>query len=333
MIADNAGPGSTVGGDKNYDTADFVAGCRERGCTPHVSQNNTHRRSAIDGRTTRHPGYRISAVKRKRIEEPFGWMKNVILESERARLAHSNMMLEREPDNKLMNVQAALASIAHEVRQPLAAIEINSHAALRWLGRTPPDYDEVRAALNRITGNSQRTSEVFEAFRTLFGKAGQARQAIDVNEIVRDVLQSFHGELKSHGVTTHTELTSGLPLADGNSVQLREVVSNLVSDAIEAMIATTNLSPVLAVKTELRGRDAIVVSVRDSGPGIDPERLDSIFGAFVTTKAHGTGLGLAICRMIIQNHGGQLSASSDGKSGALFQFVLPIDGKGTGPAN
>ena len=77
MIEDNAGPGSTVGGDKNYDTADFVAGCRERGCTPHVSQNNTHRRSAIDGRTTRHPGYRMSVVKRKRIEEPFGWIKTI----------------------------------------------------------------------------------------------------------------------------------------------------------------------------------------------------------------------------------------------------------------
>jgi hypothetical protein len=77
LIEDNAGPGSTVGGDKNYDTADFVAGCRERGCTPHVSQNNTHRRSAIDGRATRRLGYRFSVVKRKRIEDPFGWIKTV----------------------------------------------------------------------------------------------------------------------------------------------------------------------------------------------------------------------------------------------------------------
>jgi C4-dicarboxylate-specific signal transduction histidine kinase len=184
-----------------------------------------------------------------------------------------------------------------------------------------------------MASNSQRTSEVFEALRALFGKAGQARQPIDVNEIILGVLQSFDGDLKSHGVTARTYLASGLPPANGHKGQLREVVSNLVSNAIEAMTATSNRNRVLAMKTELRDSDAIVVSGQDSGSGIDPERLDGIFGVFVSTKEHGSGLGLAICRMIIEQHGGQLSASSDGKSGALFQFVLPIDGKGTGPAN
>jgi signal transduction histidine kinase len=250
-----------------------------------------------------------------------------------AGLALANSRLERERDNKLMNLQVALASIAHEVRQPLAAIAINSHAARRWLGRTPPEYEEVRTALDRIASNSQRTSEVFEALRALFGKAGQARQPIDVNEIVLGVLQSFDRDLKSHGVTARTDLASGLPPANGHKGQLWEVVSNLVSNVIEAMTATSNRSPVLAVKTDLRDGDAIVVSVKDSGPGIDPERLDGIFGVFVSTKEHGSGLGLAICRMIIEQHGGQLSATSDGKSGALFQFVLPIDGKGTGPCH
>jgi signal transduction histidine kinase len=215
------------------------------------------------------------------------------------RLAQANRMLERERDNKLMNVQVALASIAHEVRQPLAAIEINSHAARRWLGRTPPEYDEVGAALDRIVSNSQRTSEVFDAFRVLFGKAGQARQPIDMNEIVLGILQSFDEELKNNGVMARTDLTSKLPLISGHKGQLHEVVSNLVSNAIEAMIATSKRDRVLAVKTELRGGNAIVVSVQDSGPGIEPERLDSIFGVFVTTKEHGTGLGLAICRMIV----------------------------------
>jgi signal transduction histidine kinase len=250
-----------------------------------------------------------------------------------AGLALANRRLERERDNKLMNLQVALASIAHEVRQPLAAIELNSNAARRWLGRTPPEYDEVRAALDRIASNNQRTSEVFEALRVLFGKAGQARQPIDMNEIVVGVLQSFDGELRNHGVTARTYLASGLPPANGHKGQLREVVSNLVSNAIEAMTATSNRSRVLAVKTDLRDGDAIVVSVQDSGPGIDPERLDGIFGVFVSTKEHGSGLGLAISRMIIEQHGGQLSALSDGKSGALFQFVLPIESKATGLAN
>jgi len=239
-----------------------------------------------------------------------------------ARLARANMMLERERDNKLMSAQAITGAIAHEVRQPLASIVSNASAALRWLERTPPDHGELRAALNRIQGESHRTSEVFDAIRALFRKSDQGRQRIDVNEIIGEVLQSLLGELKSHGVETRSELT-GLALVDGNRGQLREVVFNLVDNALEAMSTTTDQSRVLRVTTELRGRDAIAVTVADSGPGIAPQKLDSIFTAFLTTKSHGMGLGLAICRMIVEQHGGQLTASSDGKSGALFQFVLP----------
>jgi signal transduction histidine kinase len=239
-----------------------------------------------------------------------------------ARLARANMMLERERDNKLMSAQALTGAIAHEVRQPLASIVSNASAALRWLERTPPDHDELRAALNRIQGESHRTSEVFDAIRALFRKGDQGRQRIDVNEIIGEVLQSLLGELKSHGVETRSEL-AGLPLVDGNRGQLREVIFNLVDNALEAMGTTTDQGRVLRVTTELRGRDAIAVTVADSGPGIAPQKLDSIFTAFLTTKSHGMGLGLAICRMIVEQHGGQLTAASDGKSGALFQFVLP----------
>jgi signal transduction histidine kinase len=129
-------------------------------------------------------------------------------------------------------------------------------------------------------------------------------------------------ELKDHKVETHSELTE-LPPVDGHRGQLREVIFNLVRNAIEAMDTTTDRSRVLRVTTELRDRDAIAVAVEDSGPGIDPQRLESIFTAFLTTKSYGMGLGLAICRMIAQQHGGRLTASSDGKSGTRFQFILP----------
>jgi signal transduction histidine kinase len=241
-----------------------------------------------------------------------------------ARLVRSNMLLERERDNKLMNLEAITASIAHEVNQPLAAIVTNGRAALRWLERTPPDHDEVRAALNRTIGDAHRASEVFDGIRALFRKDDRGRERIDVNEIIREVLQSLRGELKDHGVESHPELAE-LPLFDGHRGQLQEVTINLVQNAIEAMDGTTDRSRVLRVRTELRGSDAIVVAVDDTGPGIDPKQLDDIFGAFVTSKSHGMGLGLAICRMIIEHHGGQLTASSDGKSGASFQFVLPIE--------
>jgi signal transduction histidine kinase len=241
-----------------------------------------------------------------------------------ARLVRSNMLLERERDNKLMNLEAIAASIAHEVNQPLAAIVMNGRAALRWLERTPPDHDEVRAALNRMIGDSLRASEVFDGIRALFRKDNQGRKRIDVNEIIREVLQSLRGALKDRDVESRLELTE-LPLVDGHRGQLREVAFNLVQNAIEAMDATTDRSRVLRVRTERRGRDAIAVIVEDTGPGIDPKQLDDIFGAFITSKSHGMGLGLAICRMIIEHHGGQLTASSDGKNGASLQFVMPIE--------
>jgi signal transduction histidine kinase len=141
--------------------------------------------------------------------------------------------------------------------------------------------------------------------------------------MILGVLNSFREELRDHRVATRPELAE-LPLVDGHRNQLQQVISNLVRNALEAMDTTTGRGRVLRVSTEVRGRDAIVVAVEDSGPGIDPKQLDGIFGAFFTTKAHGMGLGLAICRMIIERHGGQLTASSDGKSGALFRFILPI---------
>jgi PAS domain S-box-containing protein len=232
--------------------------------------------------------------------------------------------LERERENKLMNVDAITASIAHEVKQPLTAIATYASAALRFLERTPPAYDEVHAALDRVISDSHRASEVFDSIRALFRKTDQAREPIDVSQIILEAVQSLNGELRDHGVTTHTELMSELPLIEGQRNQLQQVIINLIQNAIEAMETTSDQSRELRVRTKLRDGDAIVVAVEDTGPGIDPRRLDGIFDAFVTTKADGMGLGLAICRTIIENHGGKISALSDGNTGTRFQFVLPI---------
>ena len=242
-----------------------------------------------------------------------------------ARLAHSNMMLERERDNKLMNVEAITVAIAHEVRQPLAAIVANGNAALRFLDKEPPDRDEVRAALHRIVNDGHRTSEVFDGIRSLFRKVDQGRDPVDINKLILGVLQSLQSEFKDRAVELRSELAADLPLIDGHPSQLQEVIYNLVRNATEAMDNVTDRNRVLQVSTGLRDHETIAVAVQDSGPGIDPKRLDEIFNAFFTTKSQGTGLGLAICRMIIEHHGGQLIASSDGKNGALFQFVLPIE--------
>ena len=239
-------------------------------------------------------------------------------------LREAIMTLERERENKLMNVEAIIASIAHEVRQPLTAITANAAAALRFFARTPPDFDEINAALSRVVSDSHRASEVLDGIRALFQKVGQAREAVDLNEITREALQLLQGELTDHGVTTRTEFASELPHVQGHRGQLQEIMINLCHNAIEAMATMTDQNRLLRIRTGRYGEKAIAVAVEDSGPGIDPKQLQGIFDAFVTTKAQGMGLGLAICRRIIESHGGQISALSDGKSGALFQFVLPI---------
>jgi len=142
--------------------------------------------------------------------------------------------------------------------------------------------------------------------------------------MVLSVTETLQEELNGHGVMTRHELMAELPLVNGHEAQLKEVVFNLINNAVEAMVSTTNQNRMLWLRTEVCGRDEVMVSVEDSGPGIDPKQLDKVFNAFVSTKAHGMGLGLAICRMIVEGHGGRLTASSHGKSGALCQFVLPV---------
>jgi signal transduction histidine kinase len=240
-----------------------------------------------------------------------------------ARLIRSNMMLERERDNKLTTVQAALASVAHEVKQPLTGIAANVGAALRFLQMTPPRYDRVQAALSQMSDACRHASDVLDGVRALFKKGDQEQQLIDVNEIVLDVLRSMDGQLKDHEVATRIELASELPPLHGHKGQLQEVLSNLLLNAVEAMGATVDRPRVLRVKTELGEDRTISVAIEDSGPGISDKNLANIFNAFVTTKRDGTGLGLAISQSIVERHGGRIAVSSDGKSGALFQLVLP----------
>ena len=230
--------------------------------------------------------------------------------------------LERERENKLMSVEAIIASIAHEVRQPLTAITTNAAAARRFFERTPRAVEEIRLALDRVISNTHRASEVFDGIRALFGKVGQGRQSIDLNAVTREALQSVREELREHGVVTETDLASGLPSIEAHKGQLQEVIINLVHNA---MNTTADRSKMLRIKTQLHNSDAIIVAVEDSGPGFDPHHLDDIFDAFFTTKTEGMGLGLAICRRIIESHGGHLTARSDGKTGSQFQFVLPVD--------
>jgi signal transduction histidine kinase len=242
-----------------------------------------------------------------------------------ARLARSNMMLQRERNNKLMNLAAMAASISHEVRQPLMAISMNGGAALQFLGRAAPDLGEIRSALNAIVADSHRANQVFNDISDVFRGGNQRREPVDMNEMTLEVLRILRGDIEEHRVAAHAELASGLPHLIGHRGQLQEVLVNLINNAIEAMDEIKDRPRTLLVKTERHGSDEVALTVEDSGPGIEPDRLAGIFDAFVTSKFLGTGLGLAICQIIVERHGGQISARSSEKAGgALFRCILPI---------
>ena len=231
--------------------------------------------------------------------------------------------LQRERNNKLMNLEAMVASISHEVRQPLASIASNGGAALRFLKHEPPNLDEARSALNSMVQGSHRASKVFDNIRALFGKADQGHEPIKLNSLALGVLHTLRDDLEDRGVTTRTSLRSELPPITGHEGQLQEVLINLVRNAIEAMDGVDEGQRVLQVRAEQHGDSAVALYVEDSGTGIDPKQLDNIFDAFITTKATGMGLGLAICRMIIERHAGQLSVSPAQPRGSIFRVLLP----------
>jgi signal transduction histidine kinase len=239
-------------------------------------------------------------------------------------LGRSVTELQRERNNKLMNLEAMAASISHEVRQPLGSIATHGSAALRFLEHMPPNVGEVRTALSWMISDSRRASQVFDNIRALFGKAQEGYEPVDVNELILGVLSTVQGDLDDHGIVARVAVPEDLAKIIGHKGQLEEVFINLVRNAIEAMQADKNDHRVLQVRSERHGNDKIIVAIEDSGPGIDPKHAENIFDAFVTTKSHGMGLGLALCRMIIARHSGELSALPAHPRGSIFRIALPI---------
>jgi signal transduction histidine kinase len=252
---------------------------------------------------------------------------NTMLKDERESLAHSNLMLQRERDNKLMSLYAVVASVSHEIKQPLTAIATNGIAARDFLKSAVPDLAEAQSALNDVINDSYRIGQILDNLHQLFGREKQENEPIDMNDLTLSSLQLLRRELADHGVVPVLNLAVELPLVMGQKTQLQEVLLNLFHNAIEAMTAIKPDRRAMKVQTALAVGRTMVIEIEDSGPGIDPKRLESIFDAFVTTKSYGTGLGLAICSAIVERHGGQLLASSDGKNGALFKVVLPVASK------
>jgi C4-dicarboxylate-specific signal transduction histidine kinase len=215
------------------------------------------------------------------------------------------------------------ASIAHEVNQPMASIVAYSQAALRFLGRATPDLDETRMALEGIVSEGRRAGEVVESIRAMFKNVDQEKASIDITRLVRDMLALMLSELQANRVSLQIELVGDLPNVIGNRVQLQQVILNLIRNAIEAMNSVTDRARVLRIRSELSEPDSVLVSVEDSGTGIDAKDTDRVFDSFFTTKPQGTGMGLSICRSIIEGHEGRLWASPGIDHGAVFNVLLP----------
>jgi C4-dicarboxylate-specific signal transduction histidine kinase len=224
---------------------------------------------------------------------------------------------------RVMTLGELTASIAHEVKQPLAAMVMDSALGARCLDGTPPDLDRVRQVLARINKNGNRAADVIDRIGALAKKSPIQMTQIDINEVVASVIALTRSEIAHNRIALRTELNQDLPPARGDRVQLQQVLLNLIMNAIEAMAAGETRD--LMVRSGTSGPQKVVVSVCDAGPGLEAQTVDRLFEPFFTTKPHGMGMGLAICRSIMEAHQGRLTVRANEPRGAIFEAEFPIE--------
>jgi len=215
------------------------------------------------------------------------------------------------------------ASLAHEVNQPIAAAVTDANTCLRWLNRDHPDLEEAREAASRVVKDVTRAAEIISRTRLLFKKVNPQWESVDLNEIIREMMNLMSGEAARYSISVRTELAAGLPQIMGDRVQLQQVLMNLIMNGIEAMKDVDGTRD-LTIQSQ-RGDGQVLISVSDTGVGLPPQQADKIFNSFFTTKPQGTGMGLRISRTIVESHGGRLWASDNSPRGASFSFTLPVN--------
>ena len=240
-----------------------------------------------------------------------------------ARLFRAVNAQRREREVRLMTGDAIAAAIIHEVKQPLSSIVVSAGGGLRWLDRATPELDRAKAALRRIVDDGLRAGTIIESIRAGFKKGGGQRVSLDINELFRDVLSLTHGDLERHRILVQIEVDQRAPRVSGDRIQLQQVLLNLITNAIHSM-AVKDGSRVLRMSCETDD-DGVIVSVADTGTGIDVEVAERMFEPLFTTKSDGMGMGLSICRSIIEGHDGRLWLASNKPEGACFQIKLPAD--------
>lgn len=251
---------------------------------------------------------------------------------------HTDVTERRRAQDAAMRAQSELAhamrvatlgeltaTLAHEVNQPLMAVVTNGEAGLRWLHREQPDLQEVDAAITRSVAEARRASEIVKRVRAFLAKSSTVREALAVPALIHESVRLVQHDLNRDAVQLRVEVGSGLPSVHGDAVQLQQVLVNLMINASQAMAGQPHARE-LHVDAQRGEQGAVVISIRDNGPGIDADHLDTLFKPFFTTKPHGMGMGLAICRSTAEAHGGQLSVHSAPGQGATFRLVLGLAG-------
>jgi PAS domain S-box-containing protein len=232
------------------------------------------------------------------------------------------MQMELAHANRVATMGQLTASIAHEVNQPIAAAATNAQAALRWLAARPPNLEEVRQALDHIVKDASRAGDVIGRIREIIKKAPSRKDRVDINEAIREVIELTRGEAVKNGASVQTAFGEALPLIEGDRVQLQQVVLNLIVNAVQAMGAVAERPRELFITTARAEPNGVLVTVKDSGPGLAPSNFEQLFAPFYTTKPDGLGMGLSICRSIIEAHGGRLWVTANQPRGATFHFTV-----------
>jgi PAS domain S-box-containing protein len=257
----------------------------------------------------------LDLTERKRAEENLRESERRYREAQ-AELAHVN---------RVATVGELTTSIAHEINQPLAGIASNGAAGLNWLNRKKPDLDQARDAFSRIVRDSGRASDIIRGLRGLAKKSAPQMATLDIDDAIREVLALTTGELRRHGVVLQTELAGGDRPVLGDRVQLQQVLLNLIMNGVQAMSGVTERARELMVSSSIADPGSLLISVEDTGVGLDPDVAERVFEPFFTTKPEGLGMGLSICRSIVEAHRGRLWLSPRDPHGAAIRFTVPIE--------
>jgi signal transduction histidine kinase len=231
--------------------------------------------------------------------------------------------------NRVSTMGELVASISHELAQPLTVTTANAKASLRWLQHDPPELAEVRKGTERIVEAGTLASEIINRLRSLYKKSSPKRELVAINQVIGEMVVLLRGEANEYAVSIRTDFAAELPKITTDRVQLQQVLMNLMLNGIEAMKETGG---VLTVKTGRGEGGQVLISVSDTGVGLPTDKGDQIFSAFFTTKSQGSGMGLAISRSILESHGGRLWATANDGRGATFHFTLPAQTTETSPS-